>query len=86
MHLANGQEIDLIIDRPGRPLAVIEIKSTTTVKEEHTKIIRRLGPDFGKAELFLLSRDREPKKFDSLQCLHWQEGIEAIIPKVAMKF
>ena len=78
LRLASDDEIDLIIDRPGKPLAAIEIKSTTAIKEEHTKVIRRLGPDLGDAELFLLSRDQNSKRFGELKCLHWEEGIKEI--------
>lgn len=79
LRTADDQEIDLIIDRPGRPRAVIEIKSTNRVRPENTEVILRLGSDIDNRELFLLSRDPEPKQFGELLCLPWADGIEKII-------
>lgn len=73
------EEIDLVIDRPGRPLALVEIKSTNKIKEEHSRTILKLAANFDNAELFLLSRDSQKKQFDALKCLHWEEGILEII-------
>ena len=82
LRFQEGEEIDLIIDRPGKPLALIEIKSTKKVKVEHTQALKKISSDFKNAELFLLSRDPDKKEFDSLQCLPWQEGIDAILSAV----
>ncbi len=74
-----GMEIDLIVERPGRKTCVIEIKSSTSVKEEHTKNLTHLGPDFGDAELLIISRDPHPKRFGKISCLPWEQGIEMVV-------
>lgn len=79
LRTADDQEIDLIIDRPGMPRAVVEIKSTERVREEHSKVILRLAADIDNCELYLLSRDPEPKKFGDLLCLPWADGIRSIL-------
>ncbi|MCB0309778.1 MAG: DUF4143 domain-containing protein, partial [Bdellovibrionales bacterium] len=79
LRLDHDKEIDLIIDRPGRPLAVVEIKSTSEIKRDHTDLIQRLIPDLGDVEAFLLSRDKTPRVFGRLKCLNWQQGIEEIV-------
>jgi uncharacterized protein len=75
------EEIDFVIDRPGRPCILIEIKSTGKVKLEHTKTIQKLASHFDSPELFLLSRDPEKKCFDNLTCLHWEEGVREILSR-----
>lgn len=74
-----GKEIDLIVERPGRMTCVIEIKSSTSVKEEHTKNLTHLGPDFGDVELLIISRDPHPKRFGKISCLPWEQGIEMVV-------
>lgn len=76
---AEDEEIDLIVERPGKPYAFVEIKSTEKIKKEHTETILKLGSLFKDAELFLLSRDVQKKQFGNLKCMHWQEGISEII-------
>lgn len=73
---ADGAEIDLVIKRPGRPLCLVEIKSTDRVDERHAKTLLAFSDDFPKAELILLSQDSIPQKFGRVQALPWQLGIE----------
>ncbi|MFZ9521403.1 MAG: ATP-binding protein [Silvanigrellaceae bacterium] len=68
---ASGVEIDLVVERPGRPLALVEIKSTESVREDHLSGLDNFQRDFPDAELFLLSRDRHAKKFGRIQALPW---------------
>ena len=55
-------EIDLVIERPGMPVAILEIKSTRQIRERDVSALARFVPDFGKCEAFCLSRDPHPKK------------------------
>ncbi len=73
------QEIDLIVDRPGRAPAVVEIKSSNNIREDDVQTTLRLGSDIAGAELYCLSRDPRPKKFGDLLALPWQEGIQALL-------
>lgn len=68
-------EIDLIIERPGLPAALVEIKSTDRVKEKDTRTLDRFLKDFGNAEAFCLSRDPIAKKIGSVSVLPWEQGL-----------
>jgi predicted AAA+ superfamily ATPase len=73
-----GAEIDLVVTRPGRPLALVEIKSTREIREEHAAGMRRFLDDFPDAEFFLLSQDPRPQRLGRIQALPWEQGILAI--------
>jgi len=74
-----GEELDLIIDRPGKPYAVIEIKSSSSIREQDVDSTIRLGGDIKDAELWCFSRDPDSKRFGKLRAVHWQEGIRAVV-------
>jgi len=71
-------EVDLLVDRPGRPLALIEIKSTDHVQPDDVRPLKRLAPDIAHSEAFCLSLDQTPKKIDGVHCLPWQRGLKEI--------
>lgn len=73
-----GVEIDLVIDRPGRPLALVEIKSTSTVTEEDVRSLLGFSEEFPDADLFCFSQDERPKRFGRVRAVHWQQGIEEL--------
>ena len=68
---ASGVEIDLVIERPGKPLALVEIKSTTQVRNNHLSGLENFADSFPDAELFILSRDHNPKRFGRIDALPW---------------
>jgi len=78
LRTADGQELDLVIDRPGMRTLVVEIKSTKAIRTEHTEVAARLGKDIPDSEILVLSRDPEPKQYGAVRSLHWREGIAAI--------
>jgi len=65
-------EIDLIIERPGMPTWLIEIKSTERVHEGHTDSLRRLAKEFPGARAMVASLDMEAKEIDGVSCRYWQ--------------
>lgn len=71
-------EIDLIIERPGLPVVLAEIKSTDKVDDRDTKTVETFLKDFHKAEGICLSRDPISKKIGKVSCLHWREGLKTI--------
>ena len=73
-----GREIDLVLQRPGRPLALVEIKSAPQVRDDHAAALLSFQQDFPEADLFLLSRDPRIQRFGRVQALPWEEGILAI--------
>jgi predicted AAA+ superfamily ATPase len=77
----DGMEIDLILDRPGKPTALIEIKSKSKVNKDDLRHIKRIEPDIKPAESFLFSQDPTPKKIGNTFCLFWQDGIKQIFSR-----
>lgn len=73
-----GAEIDLIIERPDNSTLYIEIKSTTNIREDHTKHLQNLPKHSDNISCICLSNDSTKKKFNQILCLPWKEGIEAI--------
>lgn len=72
-------EIDLILERPGKPLALIEIKSTNRVTADDISPLARFLPDFRRAEAYCISNDPRAKRIQGVECLHWQEGLRALL-------
>ncbi len=72
-------EIDLIIDRPGKPKLLVEIKSKTKVDARDAKSLESLGTDLDpNSEKWLLSNDRLEQKFGNTLALHWQEALRRL--------
>jgi len=72
-------EIDLIIERPGMPTALVEIKSSASIDSHDISALRRFLPDFPKANAYCLSTDPNPKRIDKIECLPWADGIREIL-------
>lgn len=75
----DGAEIDLIIDRPGKPLALIEIKSKDQVDERDIKSLEHFKEDFPGAERFLVSNDPRAKQMRGVSALPWRQGVAQIV-------
>ena len=72
-------EIDLIIERPGLPTALVEIKSSVQVDERNIKTLQSFQKDWkGPVEAYCLSRDSIPKVIDKVHLLPWQAGLKKI--------
>jgi len=74
----DGAEIDLIIERPGMPTALIEIKSSSQISEADTLPLAKLAGDLTNVECFCLSQDPFPKVYGIVNTLPWREGLKAI--------
>jgi predicted AAA+ superfamily ATPase len=68
-------EIDVIIERPGRPRALIEIKSSDSVREEHLKPLHSLGAKINNSECFCLCLESRARLVGSVKVLPWREGL-----------
>lgn len=69
-------EIDLVVQRPGKALLLVEIKSTTEIQRKHLDHLTGLAADFGEpVEMLCLSNDPRSKKISDVLCQHWQEGL-----------
>ena len=73
-----GAEIDLIVDRPSAPLALIEIKSSTNPSITEVNHLLRLKAEFEPCEAFCFSNDTTPRLEHGVLFLHWQEGLKKI--------
>lgn len=78
LRTASGVEIDLVIKRPGRPLALVEIKSTCEVREDHAAGLRGFLADFPEADFYLLSQDPRPQRLGRIQALPWELGVATL--------
>jgi predicted AAA+ superfamily ATPase len=74
----DGAEIDLIVERPGSKLALVEVKSTDRVDERDIRNLSRFLPDFPNAEAFCLSRDKVRKQIGEVLAVPWQNGLEEL--------
>jgi len=72
-------EIDLIIERPGMPIVLVEIKSTDRVGEDDVSVIRKFLPDFPGALAICLSLDPHAKVLHGVECAFWSEGVKQIL-------
>lgn len=73
----HGAEIDLVVDRPGRPTLFLEIKSTDQVDERDTRALEAFLADApGGTEGMVLSRSETAKKIGKVLCLPWKRGLE----------
>jgi predicted AAA+ superfamily ATPase len=79
LRTADDVEIDLVIERPNRPLAFVEIKSAPEVQDRHLKGLSSFLDNFPKAEFYCLSNDLRPKRMGRINCLHWLEGLSRIL-------
>jgi predicted AAA+ superfamily ATPase len=71
-------EIDLIIERPGLPTVLVEIKSTAQVTERHTKTVERFLKDFKNGIGYCFSLDPKSRKIGNVHVVPWDKGFEEI--------
>ena len=75
LHTRDNAKIDLIIDRPGLPTALIEIKSKKYITKRDVNNINRFSDDFSSSEAFCISRDPHKKKIGSVKCFPWKQAL-----------
>ncbi len=74
----DNAEIDLVVQRPNKPILLIEIKSSKQVKQEDISGFTRLVNDYGKCEAVCFSRDDYVKNFGAIKVYPWQEGLKKL--------
>lgn len=74
----NDVEIDLIIERPGQPILLIEIKSTTQVQESHLKQLQSVANDLENCESICLSNDPQKRVINGITVYPWQKGLSDV--------
>ena len=73
-----GVEIDVVIERPGMPAALIEIKSSDRIDERDVRGLARFIGDFTSPLALCISRDPTRMRTDGVLCLHWREALEEL--------
>jgi predicted AAA+ superfamily ATPase len=74
-------EIDLVIERPGRPDLLLEIKSIEKVGEDDVRTVSRFSKEWDKeAEGQVWSQDVVSKKINNVSCYDWREGFSKLFP------
>lgn len=68
-------EVDLIVERPGRSIALIEIKSTRTITSDDFASLEHFSTDFPDADLFIWSRDPRHQRIGRIQAVEWKTGL-----------
>jgi predicted AAA+ superfamily ATPase len=75
----NNVEIDLVIERPGKALLLIEIKSSTAAHDEHIKKLKKIAHDLHQEyEAVVLCQESVKRLIDTVIIYPWQEGIKTI--------
>lgn len=73
---ADGAEIDLVVERPAKPLLLIEIKSGSQVKELDLANLRDFAKELDHCEAVCFSNDPLPRKVGNVMIYPWQEGVK----------
>jgi predicted AAA+ superfamily ATPase len=71
-------EVDLVIERPGKAIALVEIKSKQQVHKEDLRHLLKFSADFPDAEAYCFSQDSLARTIDGVTIMHWKEGIKVI--------
>ncbi len=74
----DGLEIDLIIERPGRPLVLLEIKSSERVDESDLFGLRSIAKDFPGAIFLCMCQDTVARRVENIDILPWKNAIKKI--------
>jgi len=74
----DGAEIDIIIERPGKAYALVEVKSSPRFDLTMIKHLTTLAKDIVPADCYLLSQDKTPQKIGSVTALHWLDGLKEL--------
>jgi predicted AAA+ superfamily ATPase len=75
LHTKDDAEIDLIVERPGKPLLCIEIKSAEQVNQEDIRTLATLCKDLPNSEAICLSNDPLRRKLGEITVYPWHEGL-----------
>lgn len=75
----DDREVDLVVERPGLPLLLIEIKSATQIDDAMLRTLKAVQKDFPDAVCYCLSQDPIAKVFATgVRALPWQEGLKQL--------
>jgi uncharacterized protein len=78
----DGAEIDLIVEKGKRVLALVEIKSKTAVHPEDLRHLNGLGADFADVPKWVFSRVERRNRIGDVLVLPWADGLRELFPKL----
>ena len=70
-----GAEIDLVIERPGMPVALVEINSAELVDDRDVRNLARFTGDFPEALAMCICRDPSRMQIGNVLCVHWRDAL-----------
>ena len=71
----DDSEIDLVVERPGKKLLLVEIKSSVNVRENDLRKFIAISSELPDAESICLSRDMKLKKYKHVTVYPWVDGL-----------
>lgn len=78
LNTKGGLEIDLIIERPGRKTALVEIKSGDNIRKDHIKHVETICSESNDYEGFCFCQEEKVKKLGHVMVLPWKQGFEEV--------
>lgn len=76
----DGAEIDLIIDRPGTGLVLVEIKSSPQIDRSDIRHLIEFKKSFPKSMAYCLSNDPFERSIEEVRVINWQQGFLELFP------
>ncbi|OGQ15380.1 MAG: hypothetical protein A3B70_03220 [Deltaproteobacteria bacterium RIFCSPHIGHO2_02_FULL_40_11] len=71
-------EIDIILSKPGIPILLIEIKSSSNIIESDITNLSNLARDIPNSKPYVLCQESTPRKMGSVEILPWEQGLKEI--------
>jgi predicted AAA+ superfamily ATPase len=68
-----GQEVDLIIERPGKKPAAVEIKARDRIDKKDFRGLYNFNKTFPQSDLFMVSTVPRVQAFDEVTVLPWEK-------------
>lgn len=77
-----GAEVDLVISQGRRVVALIEIKSGSSITSDDIRHIRNFQNDFKGAKCFCLHQGSDTSEVEGVRILPWRKGTDEIVQQV----
>lgn len=78
-----GLEIDLVVERPGMPKLLIEIKSGKEIREKDLHGLKNIAEDLGNCEAVCFSNEPRQRKVNGITIYPWEEGIKQYFSQIS---
>ena len=72
-------KIDLIIERPGKTVILVEIKSTQKIQKKHISKLYRFKRNWPRrCKTQIWSQEKTSKSIEKVECVFWKEALQAL--------